>query len=102
MVISMSERGEAKRINARLHKNSGRNYTKGDATWRDYVVDFKEYAKSFSINQDVWAKVVTDCMKVDKSKSPAIILVLGEGNNKIRLAVIELDELERLTDDNDS
>jgi hypothetical protein len=98
----MTERGEASRIGARLHKNSGRNYTKGDATWGNYVVDFKEYSKSFSINKDVWAKVVTDCMKVDKSKSPAIILVLGEGNQKVRLAVIELDELERLTNDNDS
>jgi hypothetical protein len=92
----MSERGEAKRINAKLHKNSGRNYTKGDATWNNYVVDFKEYAKSFTLSQDVWAKVVTDCMKVDKTKSPAIIVVLGEGNKKVRLAVVELDELERL------
>lgn len=92
----MSERGEAKRINAKLHKNSGRNYTKGDATWNNYVVDFKEYSKSFTLNQDVWAKVVTDCMKVDRSKSPAIIVVLGEGNKKVRLAVVELDELERL------
>ncbi|MEY3311893.1 MAG: hypothetical protein RL348_1236 [Bacteroidota bacterium] len=92
----MSERGEAKRINAKLHKNSGRNYTKGDATWNNYVVDFKEYAKSFTLSQDVWAKVVTDCMKVDRQKSPAIILVLGEGNKKVRLAVVELDELERL------
>ena len=57
----MSERGEAKRIGAKQHKNSGRNYTKGDASWRDYVLDFKEYGKSFSINQEVWAKVVTDC-----------------------------------------
>jgi hypothetical protein len=92
----VSERGEAKRINAKLHKNSGRNYTKGDATWNNYVVDFKEYAKSFTLSQDVWAKVVTDCMKVDRQKSPAIILVLGEGNKKVRLAVVELDELERL------
>lgn len=92
----MSERGEAKRINAKLHKNSGRNYTKGDATWNGYVVDFKEYTKSFTLSQDVWAKVVTDCMKVDRQKSPAIILVLGEGNKKVRLAVVELDELERL------
>jgi hypothetical protein len=35
-------------------------------------------------------------MKVDKTKSPAIIVVLGEGNKKVRLAVVELDELERL------
>lgn len=99
----MSERGEAKRIGAHQHKNSGRGMKKGDATWKNYVVDFKEYSKSFSINQEVWAKAVTDCMKVDKSKSPAIIVILGEGNRKVRLAVIELDELERLADnDNNS
>ena len=98
----MSERGEAKRIGAQQHKNSGRGIKKGDATWKNYVVDFKEYSKSFSITQDVWAKAVTDCMKVDKSKSPAIIVVLGDGNRKVRLAVIELDELERLTDNDDN
>lgn len=98
----MSERGEAKRIGAKQHKNSGRGMKKGDATWRNYVVDFKEYSRSFSITQEVWSKVVTDCMKVDRSKSPAIIVVLGEGSHKIRLAVVELDELERLTNnDND-
>jgi hypothetical protein len=96
----MSERGEAKRIGATQHKNSGRGIKKGDATWKNYVVDFKEYSKSFSITQEVWAKAVTDCMKVDKAKSPAIIVVLGEGSRKVRLAVIELDELERLTEDN--
>lgn len=98
----MSERGEAKRIGAKQHKNSGRGTKKGDATWRDYVVDFKEYSKSFSITQEVWAKVVTDCLKVDRSKSPAIFITLGEGNKKIRLAVIELDELERLTNNDDN
>ena len=92
----MSERGEAKRIGAQLHKNSGRNQKKGDATWENYVVDIKEYSKSFSISQNVWAKVVTDQMKVDREKSPALILVLGEGSKKTRLAVIELSELERL------
>lgn len=94
----MSERGESKRIGAQQHKNSGRGTKKGDATWKNYVVDFKEYSKSFSLSQDVWAKAVTDCMKVDKAKSPAIIVVLGEGSRKVRLAVIELDELERLTE----
>jgi hypothetical protein len=92
----MSERGEARRIGATQHKNSGRGNKKGDATWNNYVVDFKEYSKSFSLSQEVWAKAVTDCMKVDKTKSPAIIVVLGEESRKVRLAVIELDELERL------
>lgn len=96
----MSERGEAKRIGARLHKNSGRNYTKGDASWKDYVVDFKEFTKSFSITQSVWAKVVTDTLRVDRKKSPAICLVL---DGKTRLAIIEWSEFERLVEnDNDS
>jgi hypothetical protein len=30
----MSERSESKRIDAKKHKNSGRNTHKGDATWR--------------------------------------------------------------------
>jgi hypothetical protein len=98
----MSERSESKRIGAQQHKNSGRGNKKGDATWKNYVVDFKEYGKSFSLSQDVWAKAVTDCMKVDRTKSPAIIVVLGEGSRKIRLAVIELDELERLTENDNN
>lgn len=98
----MTERGEAKRIGAKQHKNSGRNNKKGDATWNEYIVDFKEYEKSFSITQDVWAKAVTDCLRVDKSKSPAILLTLGT-THKIRLAIIELSELERLiNNDNNS
>jgi hypothetical protein len=40
----MSERGEAKRDGAKLHKNSGRNTTKGDATWNEFVVDYKGLA----------------------------------------------------------
>jgi hypothetical protein len=95
----MSERGEAKRIGAKLHKNSGRNYTKGDASWRSYVIDFKEFSRSFSITQNVWAKVVTDTLKVDRSKSPAIMLVL---DGKTRLAIIEWSEFERLVDNDES
>lgn len=91
----MSERGEAKRIGARLHKNSGRNNTKGDASWFGYILDFKEFSKSFSVTKDVWAKVVTDTLRVDKNKSPAICLVLGD-TYKTRLAIIEWSEFERL------
>jgi hypothetical protein len=98
----VSERGEAKRIGAKLHKNSGRNNTKGDATWNNYILDFKEFSRSFSITREVWAKVVTDTLKVDRSKSPAICLALGD-SPKVRLAIIEWSEFERLVDnDNNS
>lgn len=92
----MSERSESKRIGAKQHKNSGRNTKKGDASWENFVIDFKEYPKGMTINKDVWAKAVTDAMK--SNADPAIVLVLGEGNQKIRLAIIEFSLLEQLVD----
>lgn len=96
----MTERGEASRINAKLQKNSGRGkIQKGDATWKNYLLDFKEFTKSFSITQNVWAKVVTDTLKVDRQKSPAICLIL---DGKIRLAIIEWSEFERLVENDNN
>jgi hypothetical protein len=91
----MSERSELKRIGAKPHKNSGRGMKKADGSLDRYVVDVKEYSKSFSVSQDVWAKIVTDTLKVDRSKSPVIMLVLGE-TKKVRLAIIEWNEFEEL------
>ena len=93
----MSERGESKRIGARQHKNSGRNTKKGDATWHNFCVDFKEVGKSFTLNKEVWAKASTDAIK--NRLDPAIIVVIGEGNSKTRLAVVELSLLENMIED---
>jgi outer membrane phospholipase A len=90
----MSERSESKRLGATQHKNSGRNTQKGDATWQQFCVDFKEVGKSFTINKDVWAKATTDAIK--NKKDPAIIVVIGTETSKTRLAVIELSILEQL------
>lgn len=91
----MSERSELKRIGAKQHKNSGRNMMKADGNLDRYVVDVKEYAKSFSINQDVWAKIVTDTLRVDPNKNPVLMIVLGE-SKKVRLAIIEWNHFEEL------
>jgi outer membrane phospholipase A len=93
----MSERSESKRIGAKQHKNSGRNNTKGDASWHNFVIDFKESAKSFTLNKENWAKAVTDALK--KNADPAIVVVLGSGNTKTRLAIIEMDMLEQLMEE---
>jgi outer membrane phospholipase A len=93
----MSEKNESKRIGAKQHKNSGRNTKKGDATWENFTVDFKENSKSFTLNQDVWAKATTDAIR--NGNDPAIIVVLGEGNKKTRLAIIELELLEQMVND---
>ena len=95
--INLSERGEAKRDGAKQQKNSGRgDYQKGDATWKNFVVDYKEYEKSISISQSMWAKICTDTFKVSRDKHPLLKLILGEGNRKTRLAVIEWELLEQL------
>lgn len=90
----MTEKNESKRINAKQHKNSGRGIKKGDATWKNFTVDFKETKKSFTINQDVWAKTVTDSIK--NNNDPMICAVIGDGNKKVRLAIIEFEILEQL------
>jgi hypothetical protein len=92
----MSEQSESKRIGAKQHKNSGRNTKKGDATWKNFVVDFKEVGKSFTLNKTVWAKATTDALK--SNADPAIVVVLGE-TQKTRLAVIELSLLEQLLEE---
>lgn len=91
----MSERSELKRIGARPHKNSGRGIIKADGSLDRYIVDVKEYSKSFSVTKDVWAKIVTDTLRVDPNKSPVLMIVLGD-KVKTRLAIIEWSEFEYL------
>lgn len=83
-------------MGAKLNKNSGRGMRKGDGTWRNFLVDWKFANKSFTLNKDVWSKVVTDTLKSDREKNPALIIVLGEGNQTVRLAIIEQEVLEEL------
>jgi outer membrane phospholipase A len=92
----MSEKSESKRIGAKQHKNSGRGTHKGDATWNNFTVDFKEVGKSFTVNKEVWAKATTDAIK--NNSDPAIIIVIGEANSKVRLALIEMSVLEQLVE----
>jgi hypothetical protein len=92
----LSEAAELKRIGAKAHKNSGRGqYYKGDGNTDEFIIDVKEAGKSFTLNQDVWAKIVTDTLRTDKTKYPALLLAIGE-TQKIRLAVIEWAALEDL------
>ena len=93
----MSERAEVKRDGAKAQKNSGRGeYQKGDAQWKNFVVDYKEYKKSISISKSIWSKVCTDTFKVSRDKYPVLKLILGEDGSKTRLAVIEWALFEQL------
>lgn len=94
----MSEASESKRIGAKQHKNSGRGTHKGDATWENFTVDFKEVGKSFTLNKDVWAKATTDAIR--NNNDPAIVVVLGDAAPRTRLAVVELSLLEQIIEEN--
>lgn len=84
----MTEAQEIKRIGAKAQKNSGRGrFAKGDAILGGKIlIDFKEYSKSFSITQSIWAKICTDAF-VSGRYVPALKLIIGD-ENKVRLYVI--------------
>ena len=96
MASNKTEASELKRMGAKVHKNSGRGMIKGDGSLDEFVVDVKEYNKSYSISVDNWAKICTDTMRVDKSKSPMLQLVLTDEGRTIRLSVVEWSILEEL------
>lgn len=88
-VGGVTELEEIKRDGGKAQKNSGRGKTqKGDAVIGSFLYDVKEYEKSFSVSQNVWAKVCTDAYTAN-NKIPAIKIVLGKANAKTRLWVID-------------
>jgi len=84
----LSEADEIKRDGATAVKNSGRSsgVAKGDAILGPFLVDYKEYSKSFSINREFWAKISTDAVHNGR-RIPALKLIMGDVN-KTRLWVI--------------
>lgn len=90
----MSEKAEVKRDGAKATKNSGRGqYQKGDAILDIFTVDYKEYAKSFGISKDVWAKICSDAIRNNRTE-PLIKLILGGDNNRTRLGIVAWDIVE--------
>lgn len=89
MADKKSEAAEIKRIGATAQKNSGRGaHHKGDAILEPFLVDIKEYSKSYALNKANWAKICMDAVKRDK-RQPALNVVLGdEGEPRVRLWVV--------------
>jgi|SRR6185312_17330545 len=85
----MSEADEIKRDGATPVKNSGRSrgIAKGDAILEPFLIDYKEYEKSFGITKDFWAKISTDAVNNGR-RQPALKLVIGGDGPKTRLWVI--------------
>lgn len=93
----MSEEVEIKQDGAKPQHNSGRGYrNKGDALLGPFCVDIKEYVKSFSLSIDVWRKICSDA--IHSQKEPALKIVLGKDNNRVRLWVVSDDMFKRMLD----
>ncbi len=83
----MSEEREAERDGAKLHRNSGRGVIeKGDASLGVFCIDYKEYNNTFGVSKSVWGKATKDALRM--RKQPALKLVLGDAEPKVRLWVI--------------
>lgn len=94
----MSEQSEAKRDGARLQPNSGRGkWAKGDAILEPFLIDYKEYANSFSVSITNWAKLSSDAIRKGK-KQPAFKLVLGTDAKKVRVWVISDEMFHEMRD----
>jgi hypothetical protein len=83
-----TEAHEIGRFGGKAQKNSGRGATdKGDATLGPFLVDVKEYNKSYAISVDNWAKICSDAVKAGRLQ-PALNLVMGPVGQKVRVWVI--------------
>lgn len=92
----LMEATEVKRDGAKAQKNSGRGQiSKGDATWHNFLVDYKESAKSFTLNMKVWAKICSDAFSVGGNKWPVLKIILGD-SRRVRLGIVEWSLLEEL------
>jgi hypothetical protein len=97
----MSERAEVKRDGSVPQSNSGRGkHAKGDAILGPFCYDIKEYAQGFTVNRAVWGKVCTDAFRAGNLE-PALKLVLGEGNSRVRLWVISDEMMKELLENYD-
>lgn len=99
MATAKTEAYELKRMGAVPQKNSGRGkHDKGDGILDDkWLVDVKEYEKTFGLSQDVWAKTSTDAFRAGQ-KEPMLLIVLGEGNKVIRLVVHSMEDFLHMRD----
>jgi hypothetical protein len=89
MADSKTEAQEIARFGGRPQKNSGRGaHQKGDATLGPFLVDVKEYEKSYSISVENWAKICTDAVQSGRMQ-PALAIVLGKNDGrKVRVWAI--------------
>jgi hypothetical protein len=84
----LTEKSEAARDGAILQKNSGRGkHAKGDAILGPFLLDYKEYTRSYSLSIKSWSKICTDALTAG-GLIPALKVILTDGDNKARVWIV--------------
>ena len=78
MANATTEKEEIRKSHAKAQWNSGRGTQKGDATLGPFLVDIKEFEKTFGLSKSVWQKISKDA--VHENLEPSLKVILG--NNK--------------------
>lgn len=92
--MKRTEKEEAKRDGAKLVKNSGRGFRKGDATMNQFVVDYKHNGSSFTLTRAAWLKLRKDAWR-QNYKYPCIGVVFGEDSDT-KVAIVDWDVFQDL------
>lgn len=93
MADDKTELAELKRIGATPVKNSGRSkgVAKGDGILEPFLVDVKEYTKSFSVSRENWIKLSTDAVTNGRRQPMFVLALQEEGKTPIRIWCVSED-----------
>jgi hypothetical protein len=85
--MKRDEKQEIKKDKAKAVKNSGRGFKKGDATFHEFVLDYKHNGASFTLTRKAWLKMRKDAWN-SNYKHACISVVLGEDSD-VKVAIID-------------
>lgn len=87
--MKRDEKQEIKRDKAKAVKNSGRGLKKGDATFHNFLLDYKHNGTSFTLSNEAWMKMRKDAWR-SNYRYPCISVVLG-ADSETKVAIIDWD-----------
>ena len=87
------EQALAKRVGGRTQAGSGNQWhSKGDVQDQDYLIECKYTKnKSFRVSVDLWEEITEKAFAMG-GKTPAIEILLGEGQDNLKLIVLSEDD----------
>lgn len=86
----MSENRLNKLHGAKPVKNSGRGVMKGDAVLHPFLIDWKEFNKSYTLNVKAWRKHASDAWEQSNREAMIVLNLDGE----LTLAILDFETVK--------